>query len=245
MTLAAIDRTVAGNLPLPPPDLIHMVAGTDDAAWFLESGQRAADAIRACIARHGHRVEDAHAVLDFGCGSGRVLRHWADVAGPEFHGTDYNPVLVDWCARHLPFARCAVNSLFPSLAYDDETFGLIYALSVFTHLPEADQLLWMDELRRVLRPGGLLVVTTHGGFYRTSLLPDDVARFAAGELIVYGDAQPGTNVCATFHPEPYLRRVLARRFEFLEFVPEGALGNPRQDLSLLRKPAGSGDACGS
>lgn len=245
MTIAASPRQA--ELPLPPPDLIHMVAGTEDPDWFLESGGRAVDAIRINLERHGYRIEDARAVLDFGCGSGRVLRHWAALDGPAFHGTDYNPVLVDWCASNLPFAQCQVNTLTPILTYDDDTFDLIYALSVFTHLPEVDQLLWMDELHRVLRPGGLLILTTHGGFYRSSLMPDDLARFASGELIVYGDALPGTNVCATFHPEPYVRRVLARRFEVLDFVPEGALGNPRQDLSLLRRPAtgAAGDACAS
>lgn len=226
-----------GAHPLPPPDLIHAVAGTDDPAWFLESGQRAADAIRASVARHGRRIESMRAILDFGCGSGRVLRHWAPVGGPEIHGSDYNPTLVEWCERNLGFARYQVNTLTPLLGYDDETFDLVYALSVFTHLPEPDQLLWMDELHRVLRPGGLLLLTTHGGFYRPNLLPADLHRFAAGELVVYGDAQPGTNVCATFHPEAYVRRVLARRFHVLEFVPEGALGNPRQDLTLLEKRA--------
>src|SRR5262249_60680166 len=128
-------------------------------------------------------------------------------------------------ARNLPFARYQVNTLQPVLGYDDDAFDLIYALSVFTHLPEPDQLTWMDELHRVLRPGGHLILTTHGGFYRANLLPADVHRFAVGELIVYGDAQPGTNVCATFHPERYVRAVLGRRYDVLEFVAEGALGN--------------------
>jgi len=231
-----VPAILGGGLPLPPPDLIHAVAGTADPSWFLESGALAAQAIRAVLGKHAATIDDLGAVLDFGCGSGRVLRHWADVEGPAFHGSDYNVSLIEWCERNLPFARYQVNTLAPLLGYDDETFDLVYALSVFTHLPEVDQLAWMDELARVLRPGGFLLLTTHGWFYRTSLLPGDEERFAAGQMIVYGDTAAGTNTCATFHPESWVRRVLARGFDVLDFVPEGALGNPRQDLYLLRKP---------
>ena len=46
----------------------------------------------------------------------------------------------------------------------------------------------------------------------------------------------GTNLCSAFHPAEYVRGVLARGFEFVEHAPEGAKGNPRQDLVLLRRP---------
>ncbi len=48
----------------------------------------------------------------------------------------------------------------------------------------------------------------------------------------------GTNLCAAFHPETYVTEVLAPDWRLIDFVPEGARGNPRQDYYLLQKPAG-------
>lgn len=222
-------------IPLPPARLIRLVAGTDDLAWFLGSGQAAATCLVETLAAQGRRIDQFRSVLDFGCGVGRVLRHWSGVEGPEFHGSDYNPALVRWCRENLPFARITVNDLDGRLASGDGAHDLIYALSVFTHLTEAGHRAWMAELRRVLPPGGLLFFTTHGTAYLPQLTPEEQARFGRGDLVVRGDGRAGSNHCAAFHPERYVREAMAGGFEILSFEPRGARGNPVQDAWLLRK----------
>ncbi len=113
----------------------------------------------------------------------------------------------------------------------------MYALSVFTHLTDELQLAWRDELRRVLRPGGRLILTTHGRSYLPRLDTDERTRFERGELVVRWSDLPGTNLCSAYHPEPYLRDTFADGFAFVELEPEGARGNPTQDLVLLRRPS--------
>jgi SAM-dependent methyltransferase len=223
------------GLPVPPPRLIVRVAGTADAAWFLESGRLAAESIRAALARAGRAVEELGAMLDFGCGCGRVTRRWASLDGTAVHGSDQSADAVDWCRRNLPFARFTTNRLEPPLAYDEATFDLVYALSVFTHLPEELQRGWMGELERVLRPGGVLLLTVHGERYRERLGPAERAEFDAGRLVVRWEEGAGSNLCSTFHPPSYVQDRLAARFDVVEFVPEGATGNPHQDLYLLRR----------
>jgi SAM-dependent methyltransferase len=225
------------GLPLPPAQLIYLVSNTEDVAWFLDSGARAAAQLREVLARHGAALENLGAVLDFGCGVGRVLRHWADLKGPMLCGTDYNPALIAWCRKHLPFAEFQVNGLETGLGWPDASFDLIYALSVFTHLDEPLQSFWIDALTRALRPGGYLFLTTHGEVYLPELSPEEQARFRAGKTIVRGGRREGSNHCAAFHAERAVRDGLARGLEVLEFLPEGARGNPRQDAYLLRKPA--------
>jgi SAM-dependent methyltransferase len=154
----------------------------------------------------------------------------------EVHGSDLNPRLVAWCRRRLRFATFTENGLAPPLPHADGQFGLVYALSVFTHLPAALQTAWMQELWRVLRPGGLLFLTTHGRHYMQELSDAERRRFEAGEIVLRHDDRPGSNVCGAYHPEAYVRGRLSEGFEVLDFVPEGALGNPWQDLWLLRKP---------
>lgn len=141
------------GLSIPPDFLMYLVAGTGDAGWFLESGPRAAESIRSALAEVGVDLGAVGSLLDFGCGCGRVVRHWARLP-VAVHGCDLNPRLVGWCRDHLPFGTFAVNRLQPPLGCADGSFGLVYALSVFTHMGEPDQRAWMAELHRVLRPGG-------------------------------------------------------------------------------------------
>lgn len=222
------------GLPIPPASLRILVAASPDIEWFLESGRRGAGSIRTILQRNGLILDPAVPLLDFGCGCGRVLRHFAAL-GAAVHGADLNPKLVGWCRRHLPFGRFETNGLEPPLAFKDERFGLVYALSVFTHLPEPLQVAWMQELRRVLRPGGHLIFTTHGSRYLAELGAEDRERFAAGQLVLRRDDRPGSNVCGAYHPEAYVRTQLARGFTVVDFVAEGASGNPWQDLWLLRR----------
>ena len=86
----------------------------------------------------------------------------------------------------------------------------------------------------MLRPYGLLVISTHGDRYLERLSAAERARFEAGNVVVRWGGVAGTNLCTTFHPRSYLER-LAEGLELVEHVPGGATGNPHQDLSVLRK----------
>ena len=222
--------------PVPPGRLIHLIANTEDVAWFLDTGALAARSIRDVLGRNGLAIEDFGSILDFGCGVGRVIRQWAGLDGPKLHGTDYNPALVAWCRAELPFARFGVNGLDSPLREGSSSYDFIYCLSVFTHLSETLQRFWMDELSRVLEPGGHLLITTHGDHYLPMLSADERERYRSGRVVVQKAKREGSNDCAAFHPESYVRETLARGFEVVDMIPEGALGNPRQDLYLLRKP---------
>jgi len=225
------------GLPVPPPHLIVRVAGTPDVSWFLESGRLAARSIVELLERAGTPIESLDSMLDFGCGCGRVVRQWAD-SGVSVCGSDLSGAAIDWCRENLPFARFETNGLSPPLAFADDSFDFAYALSVLTHLPEAIQHDWMDELRRVVRRGGLVLVTTHGERYLERLAADEQRRFRAGELVVRWGEVPGTNLCTTFHPPSWVReQLLPHGFEEVSFVPEGAAGNPHQDVFLLRRAA--------
>lgn len=221
-------RSVDGP-PLPPRRLMVRVAGTADADWFLRSGRAAFDAIAAKVA-----PAEVAAMLDFGCGCGRVTRYWSDHRG-TVAGSDVSAEAIDWCRRNLPFGKFETNGLAPPLAFDDASFDLVYALSVFTHFTSDLQTAWRDELRRVLKPGGHLLLTTHGSSYRPRLDAAERTAFDRGELVVRWANLPGSNLCSAYHPERYLRESFAHGFAFVELEEEGARGNPTQDLVVLRK----------
>jgi SAM-dependent methyltransferase len=206
------------------------VAGTADPEWFLESGRLTAATVGEALERHG--AEDG--LLDFGCGCGRVIRHWEGKGRDDLHGCDRDTEAIGWCREHLQFARFEQHGADPPLPYPDGRFGAVSAISVFTHLPEDAQAPWRHELRRVLAPGGLLILTTHGERYADRFSAEERGRFEAGQLVVRRPGAAGTNLCTAFHPESYVRDVLAEGFELLEFRPGGAIGTPTQDLSVLR-----------
>jgi SAM-dependent methyltransferase len=185
----------------------------------------------------GVAIEELDAILDFGCGCGRVLRYWKALDRARVSGTDRTSKAAVWCRQNLPFAEVGVNHLSPPLDYADSQFDLVYALSVFTHLTEHLQVPWMVELARVVKAGGHIVFSTHGAAYSHRLNGLERRQFDAGRLVVKNaTTAPGTNYCAAYHPHVYVRDQLAGNLELVDFIPEGAKGNPVQDLYVLRKP---------
>jgi len=221
-------------LPVPPLRLVRSATGTSSLTWAFHSGGLAARSIVDALQAHGADIQQCRRILDFGCGFGRVIRHWAPLDA-EIHGCDYNRAAIAWCRRRLTFARFEANRLEPPLPYDSGRFDLVYALSVFTHLPGPLFAAWRDELFRIVGPGGFAVVTTHGEAYLEELTEEERQQFRSGHAVVRNDREPGTNRCAVYCSEQYVRRTFADRFAVVAFVPQGARGNPHQDLVLLRK----------
>jgi SAM-dependent methyltransferase len=222
----------ADGLPVPPAELRYLVSLGYGTADFFEVGQLCARRIRESLTKCGAGIERFAAILDFGCGCGRTIRNFRSLRGPKLSGTDYNNKLIDWCRENLPFATFDVNRLEPPLAYPDQSFDLVYSFSVFTHLPEQLQFSWMQELSRVLRAGGYLVISTLDEPH----LPDDPVtkeQFRAGRLAIRENAAPGENLFAAYHPVSYVKEKLAKGFEIVEYIPSGVW----QSFYLLKKLA--------
>ena len=224
------------GLPLPPASLRTQVGPLHaDPDFFVRSGRGHADLVRELIEEAGRPLATLNALLDWGCGCGRVLRHWSSLSTTRVAGCDVNPKMIEWCERNLPFADVAVTELEPPLPYPDGSFDLVYAFSVFTHLPEELQHGWIRESARVLSPGGFLLFSTLGEHYASldRLRPDEHARFNAGELVVLYEHSAGTSLCSAYHPPEYVHDKLAHGFDVIAFRP--AADDGRHDIHLLRK----------
>ncbi len=220
---------------LPPAMLRIQVAGTGDLQWFLEGGRLAAQSLASILRKNEVEPASIHSLLDFGCGCGRVTRHLQEFPAAKIHGVDLHGNAIRWCARNLKQGEFAVNALAPPLAFKDRSFDLIYAFSVFTHLNETLEAAWLGEFQRILVPGGWLIVSTHGEASATPLNPEERGRFDRGERVTRFESVSGSNLCNAFHPRKAMERAVAGRFEVVDFIAAGALGNPHQDLYLLRQ----------
>lgn len=178
-------------------------------------------------------------VLEWGCGPARIIRHLRSAAEGRIRvlaGSDYNPETVAWCSAHIPEVKFHVNGLMPPLPLPDASFDVVYNHSVFTHLSEDAQLAWAEELHRVLRPGGILVCTTHGEGYRHLLSSDaERARFAAGEVIEQAGYSEGKKWFFAIHPERFVTGKLLRRFSAVIPVRDGPAFGVDQDVWVARK----------
>lgn len=153
------------EVPIPPPELrqrMSILADSDeDRRGYLERGAVTRRAIEGVLTPdwswEGKRV------LDFGCGSGRVLRHLLPEAQhAEFWGSDIDRGCIAWNEQHLtPPMSFVVNDEAPPLPLPAADFDLVYAMSVFTHITKHWSA-WLLELHRVLALGGILVATFMG-----------------------------------------------------------------------------------
>lgn len=224
----------AESFPLPPQEMRLLSAGTAQPDRFVASGRTGLEWLQATLARHGASIDDGADILEFGCGAGRYLRHLSSHAGSVV-AVDYNPYLLAWAAANLRFARFAVCGPRPPLSEPDDQFDLVYAIDVFSHMEESAQVPWLDELARVLRPGGLMAITLHGASRTENLSMALRQTFAEGRLAVLRPALSGTNGCAAYHPRAYVDRVLGGRLPLIEHADQAAK-DLHQDVAVFRKP---------
>jgi SAM-dependent methyltransferase len=224
--------------PVPPPVLlVGITSEVTSPDWYLESGRGDIEAIERVLANHGTQAAELESVLDFGCGCGRVARRWLRFPQVRIHGCDYDPKMVDWCERNLPFMDVRRNDLDPPLPHEAGKFDFAYAFSVFTHLDETRQRPWLAEMHRVLNPGsGMLLFSALGPSHaREVMTPEQAERFDRGELVVKLPEISGEGTCIALHPPPWVERTLADvGFELLEHFDHAYAFRGTHDFYLAR-----------
>ena len=128
-------------------------ASGESVAFFAE--------LKAKLARE-LAPADTSRVLDFGCGIGNASRALAvEFPRAKVVGVDPSRESLDAArgksSRDIDFVQQSDDRV----PFDDGHFDLAVAACVFHHIPTAEQKGWLDELRRVLRPGGRLVLFEH------------------------------------------------------------------------------------
>ena len=236
------DRYNPAYMLVPPAKLRYRVSGSLDKESFLQVGKILAQNIRDLCAIVERDIYSFEHVLDFGCGSGRVMRNFQDTpTSCQFYGTDIDSEQLSWGKKYLPHIRWSTNGYQPPLPFADNTFDLIYAISVFTHLDEESQHAWLRELQRITKPGAIIILTVHGEYCINKLASSYQSRIHSyGFMFLTGatgrlklDKLPDFYQ-TTFHTQEYIHREWSAYFDVLRYL-ERAIYN-HQDAVLLRKP---------
>lgn len=100
-------------------------------------------------------------VCDLGCGAGQAA-HYLRAQGVQVLGVDLSPEMLVEARRRNPDIEF-LQAHMGRLPVPDEVWGGIVALFSLIHIPRGEVLDVLRELSRVLRPGGLLLVSFHVG----------------------------------------------------------------------------------
>ena len=155
-TPASADR----GLPLPDSPRLLRTTGNDNVTNFRLTGLSTAVKLRETVASLQRDFASIAAILDWGCGCGRIARFCPD--WPGFAGVDIDSDNAAWCHEHLPPGRFESIPLFPPTPLSERTFDLIFGISVMTHLAEEVQQQWLAELHRISAPYAVVLLTTLG-----------------------------------------------------------------------------------
>lgn len=204
---------------------------------------------------------DDKVVLDFGTGWGRVLRFFLKDFEPDnMIGVDINAELLEICRSAFGFGTFIQSNAMPNLDMDDATVDYIVGYSVFSHLSEDACHAWIKEFSRILRPGGMVALTTRGRWFldyckylktdtgypgALSRMFEDFeeakSRYDRGELlhsnangVTGGGPLDGSFYGETFIPEEYAKRVYSRYFEVQDY--EFSRGRSTHPIMFFQKP---------
>lgn len=230
-------------IPLPNTERRIKVHGGDSESAFLLEGfstyMKLKLALREIVKKD---YNDFLRILDWGCGCGRMTRYFRDIKGPLITGIDIDSDNINWCRQNLPFGHFENIPIYPPTALHDSSFDLLIGISIFTHLREKEQFLWLSELQRIASDGAILLMTIHsnGTICRSGM---DYDSFDVLNVNGFLDSGHNTNLDSvmqgndyyrnTFHTHEYIMKNWSKYFEIIDIVP-GYIGN-HQDLVIMRK----------
>lgn len=221
--LSALARAVDA-LPVPSGQLVLLTQGHEDVGGYRDSIVSGLLHAQRCLEAAGVAPESVRSLLDFGCGTGRLLAGWhADSPHRELFGCDVHPELIGWAQHNLPAAvRFERSALAPPLDYPTGRFDLVLAVSVFTHFSAKAQMLWAQEIRRVVKPGGTLLATFHGEPYVRLFALSRLAEFEQTGSLESAGGLEGSTAFAAYHAPQAVER-LFHGFRVRGFFPSGAV----------------------
>jgi SAM-dependent methyltransferase len=219
-----------------PPDYLMYESFQINYKKYLEGGRDVASWIIHTFKKYNDSTSID--ILDWGCGPGRVIRHMPELLGRDsnVYGTDYNEKSIEWCKANLPDIHFNLNTLEPNLPYEDGSFDFIYGISIFTHLSEEMHHRWSTELKRVLRSGGILFLTTHGDNFKRIMTPSEIDKYNKGQLVIRGNVTEGHRTYSAFQPDAFMRK-LFEKDTVLEVIIQDQLAGKAvpQDAWVIRK----------
>jgi glycosyltransferase involved in cell wall biosynthesis/SAM-dependent methyltransferase len=261
--IRSINEPVVHGMELPrfPPDELQRQFGGSAGEHTLREAFNFYRVIKCYASRLGRPLTYDSRILDFGCGWGRISRFFLkEVGADNLYGIDVDPSVIEICKTTFSYGNYTVVDPYPPSEFHSESIDLIYAYSVFSHLAEPIHIKWVEEFSRILKPGGLLIVSTQGRSFiefcgslrgqesydhpwyealARSFIDTNAAlkAYDTGEFLYSptggGNARPSTVYGEAVIPRAYIEREWTKFLVFRDFIDDR--GFLPQALVVLQK----------
>lgn len=235
--------------PVPASGNIVRVSGEESDLRFVVGGTTTFIQLNEISKKYFNvSLGEYQTCVDWGCGCARVMRQFWEAGKllklrepnqQRIIGVDIDPVNINWCKENMDGRGNYKVLSLEGFDFNTAEIDLLYGISVMTHLTEHHQNLWLNEIARVVRPGGCVILTTHGEFayYRHSrmLATAFVERFGIFDLTPDAaiGADKDTYYRATFHSREYIKKYWSKNFEILDVIPVANAFH--QDFIVMRR----------
>ena len=265
----SVQKPIINGMKMPgfPPENVQKQFVGSSYEDAIREGYNFFLIIKKYAVKYGISIESTTKILDFGCGWGRITRILLKDFDPEnIYGVDVDPQIISICKDTIDDINFFPCNASPPLDFADNTFDIIYAYSVFSHLSEDYALQWIREFSRILKPGGILLATTQsgrfldfcqsvrdkhlsGGWYdslKTSFVDIDRCRkdYENGAFLFSptggGEYRDKTFYGESIIPEKYIRKTYSKFLEPVDFVDDERI-LPQALFILLKKKMKSED----
>jgi SAM-dependent methyltransferase len=205
------------QVKLPPPYMLfeaYKLSYKDYYQDGLVSAKWVIDLVSEFI------VFDEKTVLDWGCGPARIVRHMPDLLNKNcsISATDYNDNTIDWCEKNILNVQFERNGINPPTVFENNSFDFIYGISIFTHLSVENHLNWYNELIRISKNDGIILLTMAGEAFKEKMTDDEKRIFEADKLVIRSNVKEGHRVFAAFHPEKFTRELFSTKATILKHI---------------------------
>ena len=220
-----------------PPRALRAHVGDPGVDFYVAGGRTVAKELEDVLAAFGTSMGAFESIYEFGCGSGRILTR-LPASSARLAGSDVDAGAIAWLRSNHPEIDARVNAPVPPTTFEDDAFDLVYVVSVFTHISEPSQDAWLAEVARVLRPGGMAVMTVieeevfkrYRAGVRPGVTRDQIEQMASADLRAEGIVfvpeainrwsrwrYPGVapSYGITFHDSGYIRERWSQWFDVL------------------------------
>lgn len=224
------------GFPFPPSDISYDAYGTADFSHYYNSGLKAAGSVYTVLKPY---LKDGNTVCEWGCGPARIIRHMPALAargGISFIGTDYNTKTIEWCKRNIKGAEFFLNELTPPLPFASCSIDCVYCVSVFTHLSEEMHFAWLGEIMRVLKPGGIFMMTVNGGHSKAVQRKEEMDLYDSGKFVVRDNVKEGSRIFLAFHNPSFMQNTFLKDLDIVMHDPKPDVSiSGGQDIWVARK----------
>jgi SAM-dependent methyltransferase len=249
-----IYNLLSGNQLIIPPLKNRRRVSSAKVGRFLEAGSNIFRALNNEIEVYLYdylKTDKDVYILDFGCGVGRVTSYFCNYYSFPIYACDVDASAIAFLQKNQKKCIPCCNLFSPPLPFPDSFFHCVYSVSIWTHLSPESEEQWLEEIFRVVKPGGLILITVSGFTalqkrrsrdFGWESISNDILEKEGRIYKEYPDFKrdsgkiyPGlpTSYGLAVHSPSYITKNWSKLFEILD-IKEACI-DKIQDLVIMRK----------